>query len=319
MNLSPTRVSRTQHWLLAGACVSAALLIGPVQRRIDLRLGNRGPDPDLLYFGSAAMVQKMALGYQSLVADIYWMRAIQYYGRREEAARRLVRYKNLASLLDITTTLDPDLIDAYRAGSGFLAEPEPAGAGQPLEAVRLLDKGIRSHPDDWRLYFDKGFVYFWFLKDFAGAGQVWLTASRLRTTPPWMGSLAAMAMSKSGAVETARALWQRQFQESDRPDVRENAWNHLASIQVNEDFWALEYFLERFRAKHNRLPANLEELVRAGYLQKVPLDPSNTPYLYDPATGIVRLGPASKVRYLSVPFDYRQAFREKLGRLCGVP
>ena len=61
----------------------------------------------------------MALGYDRLLADFYWMRTIQYYGRRDEADKRPVRYKNLPTLLDITTTLDPDLMDAYRVGSRF--------------------------------------------------------------------------------------------------------------------------------------------------------------------------------------------------------
>jgi len=91
-------------------------------------------------------VKSLSLGYQSLLADLYWIRAVQYYGRREEAARRQVRYKNLAALLDITTTLDPQMMDVYRAGSSFLAEPEPVGAGQPEESLKLLDKGIGFYP-----------------------------------------------------------------------------------------------------------------------------------------------------------------------------
>jgi hypothetical protein len=303
-------------WFLLAACCTAAILIRPVQQRIDLHRGAASMDPDVLYFGSPAIIKKMALGYDSLVADVYWMRTIQYYGRRDEAARRLIRYKNLAALLEITTTLDSGMIDAFRAGSSFLAEPEPAGAGQPLQAVRLLDRGISHNPGEWRLHFDKGFVYFWHQKNFSEAGEVWLAASRLPGAPPWMGNLAAMALSKSGAVETARALWQKQFEASDRPDVRENAWNHLASIQVDQDFWTLEYFIRKFLAKYRKFPARLEDLARAGYLQQVPSDPSGVPYLYDPTSGIVRLGPASKVRYVKIPFDYKEAF---VAKLAGIP
>jgi hypothetical protein len=46
---------------------------------------------------------------------------VQYYGRHDEADRRPVRYKS-GAVLDITTTLDPDMVEAYRAGSTFLAE-----------------------------------------------------------------------------------------------------------------------------------------------------------------------------------------------------
>jgi hypothetical protein len=306
-------------WFLAGACLAAALLVKPVQEQVDTRIKNRSAGPDLLYFGSPRAVKKMSLGFESLVADAYWMRTIQYYGRRDEAARRAIPYKNLAALLDITTTLDPKLLDAYRVGSVFLGEPEPVGAGQPQESIRLLEKGIAQHPGEWRLPFDKGFVYFWYLKDFVKAGEVWLSASRMPAAPPWMEGLAAMAMSRGGAVETARALWQRQYQESDRPDVRTNARNHLASIQVNEDLWTLEFFLEEYARKFGRFPARLEDLVAARLLPVLPRDPSGFPYLYDRATGKVQLDPTSKVRFLKIPFDYKDEFRRKLARLRATP
>ena len=115
----------------------------------------------------------MALGYERVLADFYWMRVIQYYGRRDEADKRPIRYKNLSTLLEITTTLDPGLLDAYRAGSLFLAEPDPVGAGQPQEALHLLDKGIHAHPQEWKLFYDKGFIYYWHMKDYKAAGEIW--------------------------------------------------------------------------------------------------------------------------------------------------
>ena len=185
-----------QAWLLCGICMLCVLLIKPVQDRLESRSTIREPKPDLLYFSSPTAVKTIALGYDHLLADFYWMRTIQYYGRRDEADKRPVRYKNLPTLLDITTTLDPHLLDAYRVGSNFLAEPDPVGAGQPQEALKLLDKGIRANPGEWRLYYDKGFVYYWFLQDYKSSGETWMEASKLSSAPHWMAGLAAMSMSK---------------------------------------------------------------------------------------------------------------------------
>ncbi len=299
-------------WLCCGVLLICMILIKPLQDQINAHIDLTAQSLDVLYFSSPQAVKRMALGYDSLLADVYWMRAIQYYGRREEAAKRQVRYKNLAALLDITTTLDPNLLDAYRCGSTFLAERDPLGAGQPREAIRLLDKGIGAHPQEWRLYFDKGFVYFLFLEDPKIAGEVWLSASQLPTAPPWMKGLAAMAFSKGGAIETAKSLWQHQYQESNRADIKENARNHLVSIQVAEEIWTLEFLIEMFHAKTQSLPRSLNDLVDAGFLKDVPMDPLGTPYQYDPKTGGVELNTGSKVRYLEVPDYYREAFREKL-------
>lgn len=297
---------------LYGACLAAVLLVRPAQDRIDALRANTAPVEDLLYFGSPAMLEKISLGYRSLVADIYWMRTIQYFGRRDEADRRMVRYGNLAALLDITTTLDPDIVDAYRAGSSFLAEADPIGAGQPQEAIRLLDKGIASHPGDWRYRFDKGFINYWFLKDFKAAGDIWLTTSRIPGAPPWMESLAAMSLLYGGTLQNAKAIWEMQYRESRRPDVRQNALNHLMSIQASEDMWTLDFQIRKYVEKTGLLPWQLEDLVRAGFLKKLPVDPSGVPYVFNSQSAKVEVSPQSGIRYIEMPAIYREAFLKKL-------
>lgn len=311
------RSLRLKPYSLLIAVLVSAVLIKPVQDRLDARIGQPPIVSDVLYFSSPQVIQKMALGYDALLADIYWMRAIQYYGRRDEADRRRVRYGNLAKLLDITTTLDPDLLDAYFFGASFLAGPDPLGAGQPWEAIRLLDKGISRHPSQWRLHFSKGFIYFWHLNNYQAAGEVWLQAAGVPNAPSWMEGLAAMSLSKGGAVETARALWQRQYEESDRADLKENAKNHLLSLQTDEQIWTLEFLVEKYRKNTGAFPERLEMLVRAGLLKFVPRDPYGAPYHYDPATGKVTLSPESEARYIKIPYGYRSAFESQLAETYG--
>jgi tetratricopeptide (TPR) repeat protein len=309
---SRLRLSAWRRWLPGIALLAAASLVKPVQDRMDALRPGDAVDPDILYFSSPGAVKAMALGYENLLADAYWMRAIQYYGRREEAARRRIRYKNLPALLDIVTTLDPQMLDVYRAGSVFLAEPDPLGAGQPLEAIRLLDKGIAQLPEEWRLRFDKGFVYFWYLHDYRNAGQTWLAAARIAGSPPWLEALAARGLSQGGAVDTAKDLWRRELEGSARADVKENARNHLAGIQVDEDIWALEFFVEKYAATHGARPPALDGLVRAGLISFVPRDPSGVPYDYDAPSGAISLDSSSKVSAIALSDDYRQTFMNRL-------
>jgi len=299
-------------WLVLAGCFTAVLLVKPVQDMIEAHIGNPSVEPDILYFVSPSAIKKMALGYESILADIYWMRTIQYYGRRTEADRRAVRFKNLGLLLDITTTLDPRMLDVYRAGSYFLGEPEPVGAGQPREAIKLLDKGMRVHPEVWHLPYDKGFAYFIYLRDYKKAGEVWLETSRMPGAPEWMEALAAKAMLQGGAMETAKGLWERQKAESDREDVRQNAFNRLRSIRVDEDIWTLSFCVQKYVEREDRLPASLEELVRAGLIPFVPVDPSGVPYLYDSQSGEIRPSARSEVQRFESPPEFREAFRAGL-------
>lgn len=286
-------------WICYAVCLVCALLIKPVQDGFEARRGEAGPDADLLYFSSPALVKKMALGFDGLLADLYWMRTIQYFGRRDKADKRPVRFKNLSRLLEITTTLDPDLMDAYHAGSCFLAEPDPVGAGQPREAISLLDRGIRTHPREWRLVYDKGFIYYWFVRDYRASAETWLQAAKIPGAPSWMESLAAASFSKGGSIEMAGMLWRRQYEQSTRPDVKENARNHLFSIEVDMELAILRSAIAVYHQKSGSFPAHLRELAAVISGKIAIVDPSGMPYHYDAATGEVALSPKTQVRYLN--------------------
>src|SRR5262249_37437418 len=125
---------------------------------------------DELYIPSAKALKGMSLGYNGLLADIYWTRAVQYFGWKHK--HRASDYRLLYPLLDITTQLDPHLIVAYRFGAPFLAQDPPDGAGEPERAVQLIENGIKANPDDWRLYYDLGFVYAMNLNNYQAAADV---------------------------------------------------------------------------------------------------------------------------------------------------
>jgi tetratricopeptide (TPR) repeat protein len=310
--MKSTPVGNSRHsWLCYGIFLIGALLICPVQDYVQSRSADPGQEPDILFFSSPAFVKKMALGYDSLLADFYWMRAIQYYGRRDEADKRKIRYKNLPALLDITTTLDPDLMDAYRSGSCFLAEEDPVGAGQPKEALKLLDKGIRMHPQDWRLLHDKGFVYYWYLKDFKGAGETWMQASRIPGSPHWLPNLAATSLSKGGSFEVAIDLWQQQYRNSTRANIRETARNHIISFQAAKEMWELEFLAEQYNKLFQSYPPSLRALVRGQEDKYSLVDPLGTPYQYFPQSGRVSLSPDTKVVFLQVPEIYKESLQKK--------
>ena len=128
---------------LAAAAAAVGLLAGA--GAIAAARESRFPAPpasaDSLYITSGETVRRLTAGYSTLVADLYWIRAVQYYGGiklQVDKARATDQalppgtsdYALLYPLLDLTTTLDPKFNIAYRFGSIFLAEPYPGGAGQ---------------------------------------------------------------------------------------------------------------------------------------------------------------------------------------------
>ena len=103
--------------------------------------------PDMLYVRSPEAMKRLALSYQSLLADVYWIRAVQHYGGTRLTNDPNASYDLLYPLLDLTTSLDPRFNVAYLFGSLFLAGPPPGGPGRPDLAIALLEKGLRAQPD----------------------------------------------------------------------------------------------------------------------------------------------------------------------------
>ena len=282
--------ARAIWWvLLAGAI----LALVPVQNRIDNAKGIYGPVQDVLYLPSGKILKELSLGNEGLLADIYWTRAVQYFGRKR--LEKDVRLDLLGPLLHVTTELDPNLLIAYRFGAVFLAARPPEGAGQPEKAIALLQHGIVANPGYWRLWEDLGFVYYWDLKDYSHAVKAFDAGSKQPGAEVWMKAIAALVAAKGGDPQTSKLIWTQIYRSAENAQMRENALDHLAALTAQEQLGALDNLLDRFHNQQGRPAHSLSDLVVAGLLRSIPVDPSGVPYIIGP-DGKAALGPGSKVK-----------------------
>jgi tetratricopeptide (TPR) repeat protein len=231
---------------------------------------------ETLYIRSATALRRLSLGYTGLLADIYWTRAVQYFGERHFMAAK--DYALLYPLLDITTQLDPKLTVVYQFGANFLSPPPPLGAGEPAKAIDLLQYGIRNNPDDWKLYYGLGFVYYLELKDYAKAADAFERGSHVPHAHPFLRILAARMAQHAGEFDTARILWVTTYQSTQDEKIRQNAVWHLQALQVDQDVTNLEAVVARYRQQTGRLPASMLDLEHDRFLRGIPLDPTGHPY-----------------------------------------
>jgi len=244
-------------------------------RQID-RIRPREISDDKLYISSPKMVRRASLGFDGLAACIYWTRTVQYFGQRHHFRER--SYNELAPLLEITTALDPHLYPAYQFGATFLAPAPPNGAGQPERAIRLMEYGIQHDPDNWKLYYDLGFVYYTELKDYKHAGEIFARGSQVPAAHPFMKVLAAQMAQHAQEFATARMLWGAAYQSTNETNIKENALEHLRALQVDEDITNLQNAVTRFVEANGRIPTSLWEIAAAEHLQGIPVDPDGSPY-----------------------------------------
>jgi len=258
----------------------------------------RGPEATLeevLYLPSSKTLKRMSLGYNTLLADIYWTRAVQYFGNKH--GQRSTRYDLLYPLLDITTDLDPKLLAAYQNGSIFLTQKPPQGAGQPDRAVALLEKGIRNNPEYWRFYFTLGFVHYWDRHDYKKAEESFEKGSEVPGAQPWMKVLAARMADHAEDINTALALWSGIYQTTTDKIIRETAVMHITSLQAAAEIEELEQRVRAYRQRTGVLPSAWPDLIRAGLLRGVPQDPLGEPYQLA-ADGTVHVKDPSQFRFL---------------------
>jgi tetratricopeptide (TPR) repeat protein len=270
--MSHTRQVTLGAGLLLGACLlgSAFSLSRVDQLRTDPAA------EDLLFFRSPKLLQRLSLGYDGLLADVYWTRAVQYFGARHAA--HASHYRQLAPLLAITTTLDPHLLVAYEFGANFLSPQPPYGAGMPDDAVKLVEFGIRNNPDNWRLYYDLGFIYYMDMKDYQRAAEAFTRGAKVPNAHPVLKVLAAQMAQHAGDTQMARALWTTTYQSSEEKQIRANAMAHLRALRVADDVTTLEDLVAQYGQKTGQLPKSLADMVAVKLLQGIPLDPTGHPY-----------------------------------------
>ena len=258
--------------LLLVGCMTASVFL---LRQVDqLRTG--ATLQEVLYISSPKLLKRLSLGYSGLLADIYWTRAVQYFGSRHNQGAQ--SYDLLAPLLEITTALDPQLVVAYQYGANFLAPKPPNGAGMPQRAIDLVEFGIRNNPDDWRLYYEDGFIHYTELKDYAGAAEAFARGAQVPNAHPFLKLLAGRMAEEAGSLDTARMMWTTAYQTTSDNAIRANALAHLRALQVDEDVATLESLAARYKEKTGQFPARFSDLETAGFMRGTPLDPFGHPY-----------------------------------------
>jgi hypothetical protein len=293
MSRSSQNRSHTRALLLALVAVPVLFVVcAALQVRIDSDTRVMNQDKDELLLRSGWLLKKLSLGYEPLLADIYWTRVVQYYGRR--ARKPGATYESLWPLLDITTTLDPKLMIAYRFGAVFLSEEPPVGPGRTDQAVDLVKRGIAENPDEWRLYQDLGFLYSIHLKDYQKAAEAYLEGSKNPHSQIWMKVMAARVAEAGNALETSKLIWIEVYSNSKDELIRRRAMQHIHALDAALGLKKLNESSEDYWRKFGRFPASMQELRDAGLVGGALLDPEGFPYVMGP-NGVPQLNPKSTI------------------------
>jgi hypothetical protein len=284
---APTRVP----WSALAGIVLLFGAIALLQSRIDAETSDFTLQKQELLLSSPTAIEKLSLGYGSLLGDIYWTRVVQYYGSRVTEPHP--NFDLLWPLLNITTTLDPKLVVAYHFGAVFLSE-QVVGANRTDLAIKLVKRGIEANPDNWYLCGDLGFLYYWRMRDYPDAVSAYLEGSKIPGAPPWMKLMAARVSAMGGSIETSRMIWSQIYESTKDKNVRNMARKELKVLKAQADEEHLDEIAADFKKRFGHYPASTEDLRAAGFVRGIPLDPEGYPYVFG-ADGKSGLDPRSPI------------------------
>jgi len=254
----------------------------PFQIKIDDMRGKFRSVEESLYLSSSTL-KNISLGYDELLADIYWMRALQYFGStspEEQDPELLFHY------FDIITDLDPKFVNAYRYGGTFLAEPPPYGLGDTLKGIELFEKGRKHNPNNYRLPLEEGFIYYFYPKDYEKAADLFREASEKPGVSPFrkasMKGMAAAAHAKGGNIELSKKIWEIIYETSPSEGRRNFALRNIEEIDTMAMENRLTEALREYKNTYKKIPDSPEDLVKTGIIERIPEPPVGGEFVIAP-------------------------------------
>lgn len=212
-------------WLIFLGCAAS---LYPAQNAFDTTRGEELPE-EILYLSSGETIKRLSLGFDALVSDIYWIRTVQYFGRKftgtatatgnQQAEKLDKKYMPLlAPLLDIVVTLDPKQMSAFSYGANFLSEVDGEAS------IALLKRGIaelkQTQLENIRFKFQITQLYqqaaytYWRMGRFEDAALTYHEASNYSTNPPVMRAMEGAMRAQNNDRSTAYAMFEQMKQQA---------------------------------------------------------------------------------------------------------
>lgn len=262
-----------KFWYRLFLGIALLALVANLAYRLDTKVSPHELVGELMYFPSGAAIHALAVGYHAPLADLVWLRFIQYYGEHRMTD---VKFEMMYHILDILTTLDKHFTYAYTLGGLMLTHD----AQRPDQARHLLKKGMYLNPEDWRLPFMYGFIHYVFLSEYRIAQTYFIIATQKPDAPDMPRRWAAFTTQhKIGDLETGRALWYDLYKTTTNPEEEKLALYYYRKFTMQLHIKLLNEKITLYYRKFSRYPRTLDQLVYTGIMDSLPQEPHGAKYV----------------------------------------
>jgi hypothetical protein len=254
--------------LIASLVLAGASIYG-TNRWLEARTVEHAVSGDIGVLPDGNIVRVLSLGFERLVADLFWIRTVYYVG--DEASSR-TGWPSAERLADLVTDIDPHFDSAYV----LMASVLNGLRRDPDAAIRLLEKGaaVSSY---WRIHFLLGFQYFMEKRDYVRGAQS-LQRAVDHGGPGYLQFLVSRLYSNAGDPTTAMQFIALRLKNEEQPEVRAQLEKRLSDLWINRDLALIDAAIASYTEKHHRAPKDIRVLVSEGWLQALPRDPKGGEY-----------------------------------------
>lgn len=259
----------------AGATVCFVLAIA-AQRHADLAKPPAAKS-QLLYLPNEKLLNHFTAGMSSVIADLLWLDCVQYVASEVKSDRD---FRWLNQMLDTVTRLDPYFVDAYRYGGMFLA----ALKADDNAGLELIERGMIRNPRAWELPYEAAMMYLLNRgqqPEAKRAAALYLSMSAATgNAPQHITDLAVALQSQYDLADIERQMW-RDLLASNDSLLRDVAARKLVELDLRAVLLDLNKRTELYKDRTGQMPRNLEDLVEAGFIIRVPEDPLGGRFFVD--------------------------------------
>jgi hypothetical protein len=277
MNVGATRTKELLIQALLALSVVCAV-VSQVAFDIVLAKQNEGERREFRYIIPEEIVRHMTLGFHNLLADWYWLRAIQELAYWDGESAYYPKYFFNSS------TLDPMFEAQYKIGA--LTIPSRGNTTSYDWAEALAQRGIIAFPSSWEIPFLAGVGLNIASRNTERSIKYLEMAASAPDSPEIVRrTYAIYLMNDKTANEKSRALFEAMAGATNSEDTKRVARERLLLIDFIE---LLEKLVAQYQTIHGSPPSSLDVLL-AGTLG-VPEELKKYHIAIDPLTGEVRFG-----------------------------
>jgi hypothetical protein len=192
-------------------------------------------------------ILNFTLGYNEIIADSFWIRLVQDFGscdKQRLESRDSYQENTLGGILnaksrvsscpnswvfhmsDLIMDLSPGFEFAYiAAATNLIVSVDDLEGGQ-----KIIERGIKSHPRNWKLAYIGAYFYIYELKDIQRAADLLLHAHQ-NGGPAWLPVLASRLYYATDRKKLAQSVLEEYIHTAPGGEAEERARKKLQEIK----------------------------------------------------------------------------------------